>query len=158
MRREKCKSQISRIFKMILISALSLRITLYTPSPRVSAIASQGYIAANQWYVFASGAFAQFYGLFNSVLVLRKRVCGFWDKVDGRWKVRDGRRASHIGRFISWCGGAGRGAPGRLVWALMGIKKDPPDVSILWILPLIRKFFFPLFKYCQIILCDSFRF
>lgn len=75
------------------------------------------------WCVSLADALAGFYGPFNIVWALRKRDDGFWDKVDRRWKVGDGSYASHVRRFIRWCEGAGRDAPGRLEWVLVGIKK-----------------------------------
>lgn len=70
-----------------------------------------------------AGALAGFYGPFNIVWALRKWADGFWDKVYRGWRVGDGSYASRVRRFIRWCGGVGRDAPGRLGWVLVCIKK-----------------------------------
>ena len=43
--------------------------------------------------------------------------------MDRGWRVGDGSYASRVRRFIRWCGGVGRDAPGRLGWVLVGKKK-----------------------------------
>lgn len=75
------------------------------------------------WCVSLSGALAGFYGPFIVEWALWKWDNGFWDKVDRGWRVGDGSHASRVRRFIRWCGGVGRDAPGRLGWVLVGIKK-----------------------------------
>ena len=80
-------------------------------------------MSRTNWCVSLSGALAGFYGPFNIVWALWKWDNGFWDKVDRRWRIGDGSYASRVRRFIRWCEGAGRDAPGRLGWVLVGIKK-----------------------------------
>ena len=75
------------------------------------------------WCVSLTGALAGFYGPFIVEWALWKWDTGFWDKVDRGWRVGDGSYASRVRRFIRWCEGAGRDAPGLLGWVLVGIKK-----------------------------------